>query len=73
LFTFFSPNYYDEKENVIIDITQRCHAHACDWTLYARKIIPNKTNVKIAAFIYGADRKIKAGVISYLNGLSYLS
>lgn len=72
LFTFFSPNYYDEKENVIIDIPKGATlTHVID-TLYTRKVIPNKTNMKIAAFIYGADRKIKAGRYFIPNGLSYL-
>lgn len=41
-------------------------------TLYSKEIIPNKTNMKIAAIIYGAERKVKAGRYSIPNGLSYL-
>lgn len=41
-------------------------------TLYSREIIPSKTNMKIAAIMYGAERKVKAGRYSIPNGLSYL-
>ncbi len=72
LFTFFSPNYNKENEEVILDIPKGATlTHVVD-TLYDRKVISNKTNMKIAAFIYGADRKIKAGRYYIPNGLSYL-
>lgn len=41
-------------------------------TLYNKEIIPNKTNMKIAAIMYGAERKVKAGRYNIPNGLSYL-
>ena len=72
LFTFFSPNYYEEKETVIVDIPKGATLTQVVDSLYAKKIIPNKMNMKIAAFIYGADRKIKAGRYYIPNGLSYL-
>ena len=72
LFTFFSPNYYEEKETVIIDIPKGATLTQVIDSLYIKEVIPNKTNMKIAAFIYGADRKIKAGRYYIPNGMSYL-
>lgn len=72
LFTFFSPNYYESKEIIIIDIPKGATLTKVIDSLYARRVIPNKTNMKIAALMYGADRKIKAGRYYIPNGLSYL-
>ena len=72
LFTFFSPNYYDETEPVKVEIEKGETLSNVIDTLYNKDIIPSKFNMKIAALIYGADRKIKAGRYSIPNGLSYL-
>jgi len=72
LFTFYSPNYYEENETIIIDIPKGASLTQIIDSLYLRKVIPNKTNMKIAAFVYGADRKIKAGRYFIPNGLNYL-
>lgn len=72
IFTFFSPNYYDYKVQVQLEIKKGETLSQIVDTLYSRKIIPNRTNMKIAAFIYGAERKLKAGRYNIPNGLSYL-
>lgn len=72
LFTFFSPNYYDSKETVIIDIPKGATLTQVIDSLYEREVIPNKTNMKIAAFITGAHKNIKAGRYFIPNGLNYL-
>jgi UPF0755 protein len=71
LFTFFSPNYYDETKPVIIDVPKGATLTQIIDSLYEKKVIPNKVNIKIAAFIYGADKKIKAGRYFIPNGLNY--
>lgn len=72
LFTFFAPNYYKQEEPILVDIRRKQTFTEIIDTLYARRIIPNKTNMKIIAFIYGAEKKIKAGRYSIPNGLSYV-
>lgn len=72
LFTFFSPNYYKMEGPVKIDIKKGMTLNAVIDTLYNKKIIGSKTNMKIAAFMYGAERNIKAGRYIIPNGLSYL-
>ncbi|MEW6195498.1 MAG: endolytic transglycosylase MltG [Bacteroidota bacterium] len=72
VFTFFSPNYYDSNEPVQIEVKKgETLTHIVD-TLYNHGVIPNKTNMKIAAFMYGAERKLKAGRYNIPNGLNYL-
>ncbi|MDH7603282.1 MAG: endolytic transglycosylase MltG [Melioribacter sp.] len=72
IFTFYSPNYYDMPSPVQIDIPKGMTLNQIIDSLYAKKIIPSKTNMKIAAVIYGAERKIKAGRYVIPNGLNYL-
>jgi UPF0755 protein len=40
--------------------------------LYEQEIIPSRFNMRVASFIYGADRKIRAARFKIPNGLSYL-
>ncbi|HOI30823.1 MAG TPA: endolytic transglycosylase MltG [Melioribacteraceae bacterium] len=72
VFTFFFPNYHDLKEPVLVEVKKGQTLSQISDTLYQRKIIPSKINMKIAAIIYGAERKIKAGRYVIPNGLSYL-
>lgn len=72
IFTFFSPNYYKAEEPIVIEVKKGVTlTHIVD-TLYNHGVIPSKTNMKIAAFLYGAERKLKAGRYNIPNGLSYL-
>lgn len=72
LFTFYIPNYYKQPEPVEIDITHGSTLSQVIDTLYSRKIIPNKMNMKIIAYLYGAEKKIKAGRYNIPNGLNYI-
>lgn len=72
LFTFYTPNYYKQNSPAEIDIRHGETLSSIIDTLYAKQIIPNKTNMKIIAFVYGAERKIRAGRYRIPNGLSYL-
>jgi len=72
VFTFFSPNYYNEQEPIQVDIPRGLTLSNVVDSLYEKKIIKNRTNIKIAAFLYGAERNIKAGRYSIPNGLNYL-
>jgi len=70
--TFFTPNYYPHKSPVKFDIKKGETLQQIADRLYEEKIIPGKTNFKIAAFIYGAEKKIRAARFYIPNGLSYL-
>jgi UPF0755 protein len=70
--TFFTPNFFPSKTPFVFDIHKgENFSSVCD-RLYDQRIIPNKTNFKIAGFIYGADKKIRAARFHIPNGLSYL-
>jgi UPF0755 protein len=71
VFTFFSPNHFDETKPVIIDIPKGATLSQIIDSLYERKVIPSKTNMKIASYIYGADKKIKAGRYYIPSDLNY--
>lgn len=70
--TFFSPNYYSAKSPVTFDIKKGEDFSSVVNRLYEKGIIPNQINFKIAGFIYGAERKIRAARYHIPNGLSYL-
>jgi UPF0755 protein len=70
--TFFTPNHYSQKSPVTFDIKKGEAFSSITDRLYENGIVPNKTNFKIAGFIYGAERKIRAARYRIPNGLSYL-
>lgn len=70
-FTFFIPNYFKYESPYQIDIKHGQSLNEIIDTLYARKVIPSKINMKIVAYLYGADKKVKAGRYDIPNGLSY--
>lgn len=69
---FFTPNYYSVKEPVQFDIKKGEAFSSVADRLYEKGVIPNKINFRIAAFIYGAERKVRAARFHLPNGLSYL-
>jgi len=70
--TFFSPNYYSQKSPVTFDIKKGEAFSSVAERLYEKGIIPSETNFKIAGFVYGAEKKIRAARFKIPNGLSYL-
>lgn len=70
--TFFTPNYYSLDSPVRFDIRKGESFSSIADRLYSEGIIPSKTNFKIAGFIYGAEKKIRAARFYIPNGLSYL-
>ena len=72
LFTFFSPNHYKQAEPVEIDIPLGSTLTQVVDTLYSRAIIPSKVNMKIIAYLYGAEKKVRAGRYNIPNDLSYI-
>ncbi len=72
LFTFFTPNYFNSKNPIDFKVEDGQSFNVVIDSLYSKGIIHSKTNLKIAAFIYGADKRIKAGRYKIENGLTYL-
>ena len=71
-YTFFTPNYYKAVSPVVFDIhSGESFSSVCE-RLSDSGIITGKTNFKIAGFIYGAEKKIRAARFHIPNGLSYL-
>ena len=71
-YVFLSPNYYQKKDPIILDIPKGMGFSQVVDSLFENRIIPNKTNFKIAAFLCGAETRIKAGRYQIPNGLSYI-
>lgn len=70
--TFFTPNYYSSKEPLQFDIKKGEAFSSIADRLYELGVIPNITNFRIAAYIYGAERKVRAARFHISNGMSYL-
>jgi len=70
--TFFTPNYYSADQPVTFDIKKGESFSSVVDRLYKQGIIPSKNNFKIAGYIYGADKKVRAARFRIPNGLSYL-
>lgn len=71
-FTFYSGNYYEQSEPIVFEIKSGESLISVADRLEQIEVIPSKTNFRIASFIYGADRRIKAARYNIPNGLSYL-
>ncbi len=71
-YTFFTPNYYTVSAPVMLEVKRGEPFTEIADDLYSKGVIPGKTNFRIAAFIYGAEKRIKAARYYIPNGLSYL-
>ncbi|MGQ9798037.1 MAG: endolytic transglycosylase MltG [Ignavibacterium sp.] len=67
-----SPNNYNLLEPLRFEIKSGESFQSVTDRLYELGIVPNKTVFRIAAFIYGAEAKIKAARFKIENGLSYV-
>ncbi len=71
-YTFFTANHYAKKPPIRFDIRRGETFDQIVDNLYAKQIIPSKRNFRIAAFLYGAEKKIRAARYFIPNDLSYL-
>ncbi len=69
--TFFTSNYYQGKSPKQFEIKQGETLNSIIDSLYTQGVIRSKTNFKIIAFIYGAEKKIRAARYYIPNGLNY--
>lgn len=70
--TLFTSNHFDKPAPFIFEIKDGESFTSVTERLYSQGIIPNKFNFKVAAFIYGAEKNIKAARFKIPNDLSYL-
>jgi UPF0755 protein len=71
-FTFFTPNYFAGNSPIQFDIAKGETFSSVVERLLEKGIIHNKTNMKIAGFLYGREKKVRAARFHIPNGLSYL-
>ena len=71
-YVFFTPNYFPSSLPIKLDIKKGDAFSSIVERLYQKNIIPSKLNFRIAAFIYGAEKKVRAARYYIPNGLSYL-
>lgn len=71
-YTFFTSNYYEGSSPKRFEIKYGETLSSIADSLERQHIIPGSTRFIIAAFIYGAEKSIKAGRYNIPNGLSYL-
>lgn len=71
-FTFFTPNTYRADGPVKFEIKKGENLNEIADKLFEQGIIPSKFNFKVIAFIYGAEKKIRAARYFIPNKLNYL-
>lgn len=71
-YTFFTANHYNQKSPVKFEIEDGETFSSVVDRLFEQSIIPSKFNFKVAAFLYGAEKNIKAARFHIPNDLSYL-
>lgn len=71
-FTFFTANHFKQNSPIRFEIRDGESFSSVVERLYEQSIIPSKFNFRVSAFLYGAERKVKAARYSIQNDLSYL-
>lgn len=72
LFTFFTPNYYQEEEPIEVFIPKGAVFEEVIDSLFKSDVISSKLYMRVAGFLYSAEHKVKYGRYQIPNGLSYL-
>ncbi len=70
--TFFTSNHFGKPAPFTFEIKDGESFNSVTERLYEQTIIPSKFNFRVAAFLYGAERKVKAARYYIPNDLSYL-
>ena len=71
-FTFFTANHFNKPAPYAFEIKNGETFTSVTERLYGEGIIPSKFNFKLAAFLYGAETRLKAARFRISNDLSYL-
>jgi len=72
LFTFYSPNSLPDNKPVEVELRSGDSVEQIIDSLYSKKIIASKFNMKIAIILKGAEKNIKAGSYYIDRPMSYL-
>lgn len=72
-FIFYGPNYNNTSECIEFDIPKGAVFGDVLDSLHEKNIINSKLNMKIAAFLFGVERNIKAGHYKIPDGISYVN
>jgi len=72
LYNFFTPNYYKGNSPVQFVVRKGETLKEISDQLYSNKIIDGKVKFRIAAFLLGAERRIRPARYFIPNGLSYV-
>jgi len=70
-YSFYYPNYYKHPSPLRFKVAKGETIEQIIDSLYSAGVIPSKFNMKIAIYISGNDKKIKAGNYYIPNGLNY--
>lgn len=71
-YLLWTPNNYNLDEPLVFEIKSGESFQSITDRLNSLGIVPNKTVFRVAAFVLGAETKIKAARFRIENGLSYL-
>lgn len=69
---FFTPNYFDKQAPYRFEVRRGEALGSIAERLHKQGIIPSPFKFKIAAFFYGAEKKVKSARYYIPNGLSYV-
>lgn len=71
-YTFFTVNPIKGETPVVFVIENGMPLGSIIDSLYAKGVIPGKFNMRVAAFLYGAEKRIKAARYKFTEPMSYL-
>lgn len=72
-FTFYGPNYNGTSATVLFEVKKGESFNSVLNDLLEKNIINSKLNMKVAAFLFGIERNIKAGRYEIPDGINYIS
>jgi UPF0755 protein len=72
IFTFYAPNPLPSGKPIEVEIRSGDSVDSIVDSLFAKAIIPSKFNMKLAIFLRGAEKKLKAGSYYIDTPINYL-
>ncbi len=72
-FTFYGPNYNGTAAPILFEVKKGESFNSVLNDLYKKNIVNSKLNMKVAAFLFGIERNIKAGRYEIPDGINYIT
>lgn len=72
-FTFYGPNYNGTSKSIYFEVKKGESFNAILNNLYIKNVINSKFNMKVAAFLFGVEKNIKAGRYEIPDGINYIA